>query len=150
MSIYLLSKQEKRLTALTHAKMMVEILPEEMEKSPSTALRIAAIEAWFVNIRLISELFRLAGKESDKDFSMNSFDNQILVQDSTKEEFEKLWLLASQHVVHFSEARTQDINQNNPQFDIGKENLQRISKIASDLCGEFLILNTHKLDQESE
>lgn len=102
-----LTPQVRQAGSVGHALLMCSWLPDARESAKEPILEIACLEAWFVNVRLIVEFLGLGGTGGDRDFSARSFGYE-LSEDAHSEyvALNDLWLVASQHVVHFSNQRT--------------------------------------------
>ena len=137
MNEFQISKDFIRISSLTHAFYMVSNLPQFINSKIEPILQYAALEDWFVNMRLIVEFFRLSSIGNQKDFSIDTYSVAAICPDEDRREMNEIWLIASKHVVHFSHERT-DLEkvQDNP-FDHSNRNLKRLVEILVDVAQNF-------------
>lgn len=115
--------------------MMVAALPRARNQAETPTVQIACLEAWFIHMRLLIEYFGLKpGGESTKDFSARA----ALWTPEPDQELNELWVTASQHVVHFSAARSPDLIQDIEPFDVSTENLERLARNVLTVANTFV------------
>jgi hypothetical protein len=137
MNEFQISKDFIRISSLSHAFYMVANLPRFINSKIEPILQFAALEDWFVNMRLIIEFFRLSSSGNQKDFSIDTYSAAAICPDDARREMNEIWLIASKHVVHFSHERTElEKVQDNP-FDFSNENLKRLVDILVDVAQNF-------------
>jgi hypothetical protein len=80
-------------------------LPRERELATSDAVATSCLEAWLVHVRLLAEFLLVKPANPGKDFSAKDFgwDGQTTYETAG---IERMWLVASRFVVHFSRDRT--------------------------------------------
>lgn len=114
---------------------MVAGLPRARKEAETPTVQIACLEAWFVHMRLLIEYLGLKpGGESTKDFSARA----ALWTPEPDQELSDLWVTASQHVVHFSVARTPDLIKDIEPFDVSAENLERLARNVLMVASTFV------------
>lgn len=114
---------------------MVVELPRSRDRATTPTIEIACLEAWFVHMRLLIEFFGLKpGGDSIKDFSAKS----AFWKPERDQELCDLWVTASQHVVHFSLARTPDLIEDIAAFDVSTENLERLARKVLGVASMFV------------
>ena len=137
MNEFQISKDFIRISSLTHAFYMVSNLPQFINTKIEPILQYAALEDWFVNMRMIIEFFRLSSTRNEKDFSIDTYSVAAICPDDARREMNEIWLIASKHVVHFSHERTNlEKVQDNP-FNSSNENLKRLVEILVDVAENF-------------
>ena len=121
-----ISKDFIRFASLSHAFFMAANLPRYINSKIEPILQIASLEDWFVNMRLLIEFFRLNSNGNPKDFSIETFSVSANCPPEMRKEMNEIWLIASRHVVHFSDERTVVENNENYIFDSSNSNLKRL------------------------
>jgi len=116
---------------------MVANLPHFVNSKIEPILQIAALEDWFVNMRLVIEFFRLNSSGSQKDFSIDTFPVAAVCPEAVRLEMNEIWLIASKHVVHFSHERTELEKVQGNLFDYSNQNLKRLVEILVDVAQNF-------------
>lgn len=125
------------IATLDHAHYMIQVLPKWVNADIEPELQFAALEDWLTNIRLVSEFYRISGKGSPMDFSVEDFLENFQIKPQHQKELNELWLLASRHVSHLSRERLPEPDQVVTPFDFSLKNLNRISTFVTEIYIDF-------------
>jgi hypothetical protein len=125
------------VASLDHAHFMVRELPKWINSDIEPILKIAVLEDWLTNIRLVAEFYRISGSDKTSDFSVNEFVPDFRIDEEYRAELNELWLLATKHVSHLSRERLTNENQTMEPFDDSLENLTRICTYVDKIYFDF-------------
>lgn len=108
------------IAAFSHAIMMASKLPQKVYENYEGVVRVACIESWFTNMRLLCEFFGVAGNggHADRDYKAKDFAPVSIDQDVEKD-MRNLWTLSSKLVIHISKDRHELLKLEN--FDFSQE-----------------------------
>jgi hypothetical protein len=101
-------------------------------------LRVACLEAWFVNLRALIEFFEVKGnknKNQELDYKVSQYAQAKIIHDK-KNLLENAWETSSKLVVHLSKARSPDIE--GFDFDLSIENMLNHVEVILDMTADFL------------
>lgn len=118
-----LPPKARQAGAIGHSLTMIAALPEERASTNSLVAQFACLEAWFVHMRLLAEFLGISGRGSNKDFSCESFG----WSGAEDEVLNDIWVIASQHVVHFSVQRTPERVRDLEPFNESLSNLRMLT-----------------------
>lgn len=135
----ILTQSARRAQHVGHSLRMVGALPMACESATTATEQTACLESWLMHVRLLAEFLLVHPSHSTKDFSAKDFDwdGQTSIDTS---EIEQLWLVASQHLVHFSRERTPENVYTFEQIaaDWDTPALQTMASNVFDLAEEFV------------
>ena len=133
-----LDSVEQFFLAIDTSCLQIGSIPNELNLHPGGTVRVALIESWFINIRLMIEFLALHGKRSPKsDFAAKS----LGWEKSVSEDFEywrQIHADASKWVAHLSKTRKLSKWQTTSSLDVTPRGLAEISIRILNQYGIFL------------
>lgn len=116
---------------------MVGEIPLARDSELDRLRNIAYLESWLVHVRLMAEFLLVHPSNASKDFSASDFGWDGKTSLDTNE-LSRMWLVASQHLVHFSRERAPEDVYALEEADVTTSGLIRISTLVLDLVHEFV------------
>jgi hypothetical protein len=125
---------KRQAMSLGNALFMCGSIPSRLQRETDPVTEIALFEDWLVHMRVLAEFFGLAGRQTDQDFSCVNFG----VVSQADDELRDLWIITSQHVVHFSVKRTPQDVTSVKAFDTSPLNIRRLTDKMLGIADAFV------------
>jgi hypothetical protein len=140
--------EERALDVLTSVMMNMRDLPEwACDRSPlqfstlTFPAYVACVESYFTNARLVSEFF---WKMPKGDITARTFVPDWAPPPAIARRMERVWLMASKHIVHFAKARVPETPEDWQQEDLSYGALMRITRDGFKAFGLFVEAYMHR------
>jgi hypothetical protein len=143
-----LTQSVRQAAHVGHSLDMVGELPGAYDSSRTGIERVACLEAFLIHVRLLAEFLLVHPTKGMKDFSAGDFGwNGPTDRDTSL--IDRMWRVASQHLVHFSRERTPEHADTLEAVDTTAVGLKSTALQTLDLADDFVVFLECKGDMDA-